>query len=60
MLCELEGKNVDVSLIFPYLLYGAAMWGGAYKTYLDRLFVIKKKLLLHFFVKVNTKTFRCN
>lgn len=49
MLCELEGKNVDFSLIFPYLLYGAAMWGGTYKTYLDRLFVIKKKVVTPLF-----------
>lgn len=38
-------KMIYFSLAYPYLLYGSTAWGGAYKTYLDRLFVMQKKLI---------------
>ncbi len=38
-------KLIYFSLIYPYLLYGAAIWGGACKTYINSLFVSQKKVL---------------
>ena len=33
------------SLVYPNLMYCSALWGGAYKTYIDKLFVSQKKLI---------------
>lgn len=38
-------KQIYLSLAYPHLLYCCALWGGAYKTYVDRLFVEQKKLI---------------
>ncbi len=36
-------KQISLSLAYPHLLYCCALWGGAYKTYVDPLFVEQKK-----------------
>ena len=38
-------RLIYFSLIYPYLLYGAEIWGGACRTYLNSLSVIQKKLI---------------
>ena len=38
-------KQIYSALVYPHLLYCSAIWGGAYKTYLDSIFVAQKKLL---------------
>lgn len=44
-------KQIYYTLIYPHLLYCSALWGGAYKTYVDSLFVTQKKLLRIMFYK---------
>ena len=38
-------RQIYLSLAYPYLLYCTAIWGGAYKTFIESLFVAQKKLL---------------
>ena len=38
-------KLIYSSLIYPYFLYGTAIWGGCYETDLDSLFITQKKLI---------------
>ena len=38
-------RQIYQTLIHPHLLYCTAIWGGAYKTYLDSLFITQKKLM---------------
>lgn len=38
-------KLVYSSLVYPSLLYCSAVWGGAYQTYTQSLFITQKKLL---------------
>lgn len=38
-------RQLYFTLIYPYFYYCSAIWGGAYKTYADSLFVTQKKLL---------------
>ena len=44
-------RHKYLSLVYPHLLYCSALWGGAYKTFLDSLFVCQKKLLRTMFNK---------
>ncbi len=37
-------KLIYTSLVYPYFIYGAAVWGGAYPTYTQNLFITQKKL----------------
>ena len=37
--------------MYPYLIYCSAIWGGAYKSYLDSLFVAQKKILRTMYYK---------
>lgn len=43
-------RQIYFTLVNPYLLYCSAIWGGAYKTYIDILFTTQKKLIrtMHF------------
>ena len=36
-------KTMYYTLVYPYLTYGIILWGSSYKTYLTKLFIIKKK-----------------
>lgn len=38
-------KQVYYSLVYPHLLYCSALWGGAYRTYLDTILISQKKIL---------------
>ena len=38
-------KQVYYGLAYPHILYCVAVWGGAYKTFLDGLFIAQKRLL---------------
>ena len=38
-------RQIYLSLAYPSLLYCTAIWGGAYKTFIESLFVAQKKLL---------------
>ena len=38
-------KRIYLTLAYPYLLYCSSVWGGAYKTYIDDLFLTQKKLI---------------
>ena len=37
--------NLYYSMVYPYLIYHNLAWGGAPKIYLDRLFVLQKKII---------------
>ncbi len=37
-------RTIYQSLAYPRFLYGAAIWGGTFDTYLDDLFIIQKLL----------------
>ena len=37
-------RHIYLSLVYPHLLYCSALWEGAYKTFLDSLFVCQKLL----------------
>ena len=43
--------QVYFTLIYPHLLYCSSLWGGAYKTFIDSLFISQKKLLRVMFFK---------
>lgn len=44
-------KLLYMSTAYPHILYCSAIWGGAYKTLLDNLFITQKKLIrIMFFV----------
>lgn len=45
-----------MSTAYPHILYCSAIWGGAYKTFLDNLFVSQKKLIELCFSKPNMNT----
>ena len=36
-------KTIYYTLVYPYLTYRIILWGSTYKTYLTKLFIIKKK-----------------
>jgi len=36
-------RTLYFSLIHPYLLYGASLWGNAYKKHLHKLVILQKK-----------------
>ena len=38
-------KSVSYSLIYPHLIYGNIVWGNNYKTRLDSLIKIQKKVV---------------
>ena len=38
-------RQIYFALVYPHLLYCSAVWGGAYKTDLDALFIAQKKIL---------------
>ena len=38
-------KQIYFSLVYPYLTYCCSVWGGAYTTYIDKLFLAQKKLI---------------
>lgn len=38
-------RLIYFSLIYPYFIYGAAIWGGGYETDLDSLFLSQKKIV---------------
>ncbi len=38
-------KLIYSSLIYPNLLYCSAIWGGAYQTYMQNLFLKQKKMI---------------
>lgn len=38
-------KQIYFSLIYPYFIYCCSVWGGAYATYIDKLFLAQKKLI---------------
>ena len=38
-------RQIYLSLAYPHLLYCCALCGGAYKTFIDNLFVEQKKLI---------------
>ena len=38
-------RQMYLSLTYPHPLYGSALWGGAFKTYIDSLFIQQKKLV---------------
>ena len=44
-------KLIYMSTVYPQLLYCSAIWGGAYKTVLDNLFVSQKKVIRIMFFK---------
>ena len=37
--------NIYKSLIHPYLTHGLAAWGQAYKTYLNKILILQKRVL---------------
>ena len=38
-------RQIYLSLAYPHLTYCSGVWGGAYKTYVDSLFLSQKKLI---------------
>ena len=38
-------RLIYFTLVYPHLTYCSAIWGGAYSTYIDNLFLAQKKLL---------------
>ena len=38
-------KTIYYTLVYPYLTYGIILWGSTYKTYLTKLFIIKKQIV---------------
>ena len=38
-------KQIYFSLAYPHIIYCCAIWGGAFKTYIDSLFIAQKKIL---------------
>ena len=38
-------RQLYMTLVYPHLSYCVATWGGAYKTYIDNLFITQKKLM---------------
>ena len=38
-------RSIYYALIYPYLFYGNVGWGNTYKTYLDKIFKLHKKLV---------------
>ena len=38
-------RTVYLSTVYPHLLYCSAIWGGAFKTLLDSLFIAQKKII---------------
>lgn len=42
---EANLKLIYFALVYPHFIYCSAIWGGAYKTYLDNLFIAQKKLI---------------
>lgn len=38
-------KQIYLSLIYPYFIYCSSIWGGAYSTYTQSLFITQKKLI---------------
>ena len=44
-------KQIYLALAHQYLLYCSAIWGGAFKIHIDKLFIAQKKLLRIIFFK---------
>ena len=45
-LCDTHSmKHIYYSLGYSYLIYCSSIWGGAFKTYIDKLFLSQKKLI---------------
>ena len=44
-------SNIYYSLVYPHLIYCSALWGGAFKTLLDSLFICQKKIICIMFHK---------
>ncbi len=38
-------KLIYTSLVYPYFIYGAAVWSGAYPTYIQNVFIVQKKFI---------------
>ena len=38
-------KQIYLSLAYPHLLYCSALWGGAYRTFIETIFISQKKLI---------------
>ncbi len=47
-------KLIYTSLVYPYFIYGAALWGGAYPTYIQNLFITQKLIRIMSTVTVTT------
>lgn len=44
-------KQIYLSLVHQYLLYCSGIWGGTYKTHIDKLFITQKKILRTIFFR---------